>query len=181
MLKGSPPSGWDWVYAGNGRRRHAKRRGDAAPRGCRVLPSQRHPSRLLSAEDRVALGAVTLWVLCAVTIRGAALRSRFHVGQLPLLVAGSDAGEQDKYGDTPLHWAVSNENPAIGLTLLHAGADPMVRGRHGLTRLHLAASHENPEVLQALLTTGADPMARDKDSETHLHVAGGSTARIRPY
>ena len=88
------------------------------------------------------------------------------------LRAGADLKARDKYRDTPLHAAASNENPDVVAVLIKAGADLKARNGHGNTPLHRAAdSNKNPSVAAELLKAGADLHARDKRGNTPLHAA----------
>ena len=85
---------------------------------------------------------------------------------------GADPNARTYYHkETPLHYAASNENPAVVQALIKAGADPNARDDDKETPLHRAASNENPAVVQALIKAGADPKARNDDKETPLHYA----------
>ena len=91
-------------------------------------------------------------------------------------------------GQTPLHLAASNENPAVAALLLEAGADVDAREEfteerysstgvapnHNRTPLHYAASNTNSAVAAMLLEAGAAVNPRDGDAQTPLHRAAGS-------
>jgi len=82
-------------------------------------------------------------------------------------------GEESYYhGNTPLHYAGDNENPAVAAALLRAGADVNALSRYGRTPLHEAAANaSNPAVLELLIAAGADVNARDSNGFAPLHSA----------
>ena len=90
-----------------------------------------------------------------------------------LLDAGADIEEKtdDRYGWTPLHRSVINENLTAVQALLEAGADINAENNFGWMVLHLAARYnENPAVIQALLDAGSDVNGR-VHGQTPLHIA----------
>ena len=91
------------------------------------------------------------------------------------LNAGADPNARDEDGNTPLHFAGYNKNPAVITALVKAGAEINARDKWGHTPLHKAANNnKNPAVIAALLKAGADVNAKDKDGETPLHEAADS-------
>jgi ankyrin repeat protein len=52
----------------------------------------------------------------------------------------------DRYGQTPLHWAVDVGNREIAEWLLAHGADVNARSRNGETALHVAARVRRREI-----------------------------------
>ena len=88
-----------------------------------------------------------------------------------LLAAGADPNVPDNEGRTPLHWASTNENPAVIEMLLAAGADSKVRDSSNATPLRWAIRHENVAAIEALLAAGADPNVPDNEGRTPLHWA----------
>ena len=98
------------------------------------------------------------------------------------LQAGANPNAQNKYNQTPLHWA-ARSNPAIITVLLNAGADLNARAIVGGTPLHWAAGRDDPTVIATLLDAGADVDARDTDGNTPLYWAATSnygSKRPRP-
>ncbi len=61
-----------------------------------------------------------------------------------LLDAGANPNARDKYGRTPLHWAVDYSTPAIVAALLKAGADPVAKDEKDKTAWDLA--EKNPSL-----------------------------------
>ena len=84
-----------------------------------------------------------------------------------LLDSGLKPESVDRYGQTPLHYAVRYANkPAIKL-LLEAGADPNATDSgHGNTPLHLAATIGVTDFIKDLITAGGDSKLTRKNGET---------------
>ncbi len=74
------------------------------------------------------------------------------------LLKHSDHRAANRFGQTPLHMAVSRGMVKVVQAMLEAGADPQARDRHGNQPIHFATSH--PQVLALLLKAGADPNAK---------------------
>ena len=88
-----------------------------------------------------------------------------------LLEAGADASARAYYGQTPLHLAARNDNPAGAALLLEAGADVNAREWMGRTPLHTAAAaNENPAVIDLLLEAGADLQAVGNRAEEYVRI-----------
>lgn len=76
------------------------------------------------------------------------------------------------WDNTPLHWAVCNQDPAALGPLIQAGSDLWQTNMSGLTPLQLAAYVDpNPAVIRTLLDAGADVNAPNHRGETPLHLA----------
>jgi len=67
---------------------------------------------------------------------------------------------------TPLHVAVSQQQPAIVKLLLKEGAEVDRAKGDGNTPLHLAAFNGNSDIVQILLAHGADRWKKNRRSET---------------
>ena len=82
---------------------------------------------------------------------------------------------QDKYGATPLRYAVQFGNPEMVQALLDKGAagSTNIQDNRGSTPLHLATYKGNPEMVQALLKAGAEDSInmRNKYGSTPLDYA----------
>ena len=88
-----------------------------------------------------------------------------------LLDHGAETAGHHYHGETPLHAAVANGEPAVIQVLLDNGADIMAQTDAGMTSLHLAASKHDAGVVAPLLTHGADVNARTDWGVTPLHLA----------
>jgi ankyrin repeat protein len=98
------------------------------------------------------------------------------LGDLPqvqhLLAADASLTQaRDRDGQTPLHWAVLNHQPAILDFWLHAGAAPAATNLAGQTPLHLAAAKGLAEPVRQLLAAGAPTGLRDTNGWTPLEAA----------
>jgi hypothetical protein len=73
-----------------------------------------------------------------------------------LLDQHADIDTQDWYGDTPLHLAIKNEQPATADLLVSKGANVNEKGALGDTPLHLSIYKNNNELTDLLRSKGAD-------------------------
>ena len=91
------------------------------------------------------------------------------------LKAGANVAVRDVNGDTPLHWAASNEDPRAAAVLIASGADVSEVNNKGHTALHRAAAfNNNPKVVKILLENGAGIESKDNNGCTPLmHAAIG--------
>jgi ankyrin repeat protein len=86
-----------------------------------------------------------------------------------LLEKGAKVDEKDKYGDTPLHIAISNNgNSVIVEALLEKGAKVEAKNGHGHTPLYVAAMNGYEEIVKVLLAYKADVSAIPEDVRTTL-------------
>ena len=96
-----------------------------------------------------------------------------------LFISGDSAAvnQQDRRGETPLHWVAGAKTDRYQLDLVQElvvqrHADPTIRNAAGETSLHHAAAHtRDPMVIQLLLDAGAPLNARDASKGTPLHYA----------
>jgi len=98
-----------------------------------------------------------------------------------LIGAGADVNLADRFGTTPLTYAVMSKNDDAAERLLAAGADPNARNCRGFTALHAATLRGYvPPLLQVLLDNGANRDARDDQGKTPLDYAkdDGNTAAM---
>ncbi|MDA9823348.1 ankyrin repeat domain-containing protein [Paracoccaceae bacterium] len=88
-----------------------------------------------------------------------------------LINAGAKLSRRDKYGNTPMFYAVIIKNNDTVKLLLDAGASPDIRNINGQTTVHVAVISNNIVGLKSLLDAGADPMIRDNTGESPLGYA----------
>ena len=132
-------------------------------------------ARLLAAgsnlEARDILGRTPLMV---------AVRLSHSLPVLELLVdAGADLQTVDNslYGNTPLHWAMQNDEfPQLAVLLLEAGADPTAPDVFGLTPLHHASNRTNAVVFEAIWRTCATRAVATCDYRTPQDLEQEKTA-----
>lgn len=77
----------------------------------------------------------------------------------------------DRYGYTPLLWAVNLGYIRIVAILLEAGANALACDPAGLSALHVAIGRGFDRVAEQLLEAGADPMAVDHYGKTPMDLA----------
>jgi RNA polymerase sigma factor (sigma-70 family) len=82
--------------------------------------------------------------------------------------ADINAQETNKFGGTPLHWAVEHDHLEAVKHLLEKGANPRtLNQRNPQTLLHTVAQHTNDAPLtDLLLQQGIDPTAKDRRRNT---------------
>jgi hypothetical protein len=85
----------------------------------------------------------------------------------PDLISSKD----DKYGQTPLHFAAFNDRLDVAKLLLADKADVNAKAKNGSTPLHLAAAKGNKDMVELLLTNKADVNAVDNDGWSPMHSA----------
>ena len=70
---------------------------------------------------------------------------------------GVSVNAQDAYGNTPLHYAIENNNPEAALQLLAAGANPNIPNRdHVIPLAMIGGMPERLDVLEKMLQNGGD-------------------------
>lgn len=79
---------------------------------------------------------------------------------------GADVNARNRAGETPLHFAVRNNDTQGVLLLCKKGCDVNIPFSNGEFPLHLAAEKENLEMVEALCDAGADRIAKDADGRT---------------
>jgi uncharacterized protein len=80
-----------------------------------------------------------------------------------LLEKGADPNVENKYGNTPLMWAVWNNDPNTVTLLLEKGAKPDFRNTNGETPIYLAKILRNDEIFAALMgEKAANPTAPNR-------------------
>lgn len=89
-----------------------------------------------------------------------------------LLRDGAETDERDKYGMTPLAWAVDRCHIDIVRILIAAGADVNASDAHGLTPLHRTCIFtDDVDIARLLVRAGADTTKTDKDGEMAFEIA----------
>ena len=87
------------------------------------------------------------------------------------LANGADINATDKWGNTPLHWAVAYDRTGMTRFLLTKGANPNVKQKRGLTPLHCAAINGNLEIARLLIDYSTDPNIEDSKGRTPMYYA----------
>ena len=77
-------------------------------------------------------------------------------------------------GDTPLHFAVMNNNIEAVEYLLENGANANVKNKDGITPLHIAVKEKNYDITARLLDAGADRNTKDIDGISALDIVKAS-------
>ncbi len=77
----------------------------------------------------------------------------------------------DRYGKTPLHYAVAGGHAGLVAVLLKQGASVTVYDNRGWMALHYAAENGSPEIAEMLINSEADVNAFNTMEWTALHLA----------
>ncbi|MGD0941565.1 MAG: ankyrin repeat domain-containing protein [Terracidiphilus sp.] len=85
----------------------------------------------------------------------------------PDLVSSKD----QKYGQTPLHFAAFNDRKDVAEFLLANKADVNAKSKNGSTPLHLAAGKGNKDIVELLLANKAEIDAVDSEGWSPVHSA----------
>jgi hypothetical protein len=99
-----------------------------------------------------------------------------------LLLRGEDTGQVgDRWRQTALHAALSNDHPRAAKVLIEFGAPINAQNKYGNTPLHIAIYLDSVEIVQLLLSRGADVQLCDIRGRTALHDATefGNTDAVR--
>lgn len=75
----------------------------------------------------------------------------------------------DKFGNTPLHYAVEKGDIVNIDALIKAGADLNIKDAKGKAPLHYAVLKEKNTIANILLASGADPNVKTPEGNTPLH------------
>ncbi|KAK6077363.1 hypothetical protein SCUP234_06775 [Seiridium cupressi] len=92
-----------------------------------------------------------------------------------LSVRGAQVDAVNRWGRTPLMWAVYGKQYAIVEILLGHGADITLGMHEGYTPLHLAADNGDERMIDILLSRGAPVGARAQNEWTAYHIANVMT------
>ncbi|WP_406723117.1 ankyrin repeat domain-containing protein [Wolbachia endosymbiont (group B) of Campaea margaritaria] len=84
---------------------------------------------------------------------------------------GANVNEQNKYNNTPLHYAAGYGSLSVIEKLIEEGADVNAKNNNGSTPLHLATKNDHLDVLEKLIEKGANINERNKYGNTPLHWA----------
>jgi len=84
---------------------------------------------------------------------------------------GADVSVADKYGRTPLHFALKNGHLVVVRLLMESGADFSIADKYGQAPLHFASANGHELVVRLLIDNGADISVADQDGWTPLHTA----------
>lgn len=87
-----------------------------------------------------------------------------------LLQNNVEINSPDFDGDTPLHFAVMNNNIEAVDYLLENGANTNVKNKDGITPLHIAVKEKNYDITGRLLSAGADRNTKDIDGISALDI-----------
>jgi len=93
-----------------------------------------------------------------------------------LLRKGADPNRQSVYGETPLHYAVNENNFSGTISLLNGGqADPNLSTfQQQINPLELAVRKRNRKIVEILLQHNADPNACNVNGISSLHIAANN-------
>ena len=84
---------------------------------------------------------------------------------------------RDDYGFTPLHFAVTNNDPKKINILLQMGANVNAKSHYGFTPIyHAVGKHSDLKVTNLLIESGAKVNIKNRDGITPLHYAAWGTA-----
>lgn len=76
-----------------------------------------------------------------------------------------------RFKNTPLHYAVSDQNISLVKILIKYGADVDLKNYRGWTALHWAALRDNASLIKLLYEAKANVDVQDKNGYTPLHLA----------
>jgi len=84
---------------------------------------------------------------------------------------------KDDYGFTPLHFAISNNQPQKIKILLNMGANVNAKSHYGFTPIyHAVGKNSDLEIVDLLIGAGAKVNIKNRDGITPLHYAAWGSA-----
>jgi len=86
----------------------------------------------------------------------------------------SEINQIDRHGNTPLHWAVSENQAEIVSTLVENGADVNVQNFAGETPIFIVAARGNVQVCSELLQGGANVNLTNLAGSFPVHIAAAN-------
>ena len=116
-----------------------------------------------------AFAAVTTWCADLRVVEAAKSDNKALLRSLISQKADLNAAPAD--GDTPLHWAVENDDLEAVDLLLKGGAHVDAADRDGMTPLFYAVTNGNASITERLLTGGANPNGAAQAGDTLLMIA----------
>ena len=84
---------------------------------------------------------------------------------------GADVDARNRYGCTPLFYAVNMQRREVVELLLSKNAGVDISDNTGWTLVHEAAEKEDAEILRLLIAHGANVNVKDKNGETPLNIS----------
>jgi len=96
---------------------------------------------------------------------------RYDLDKFKTYFGSAFLNNKDGLDNTPLFYAVEENNFAAVEKLLNLGADIYHKNSNGKTLLHISVKKGNPEMTKLLLKNGADPDSVDDMGNTPLHDA----------
>ena len=131
------------------------------------------PTNLGAMEPGIFFGAIRRGLSNALTglfpIRGRRLREGNNVGET--VVDRATVNQADRYGFTPLHHAVHDQDLPSVASLIANGADVNLPCGMGFSVLHRTAQRGSVEMATLLIANGADVNQIDSDGVTPLQFA----------
>ena len=104
-------------------------------------------------------------------------QERAFIAHVGYKLSPVEVNAKNKYGNTPLHIAATENAHQTAEVLLIHDAEVNAKDKDGDTPLHNAALKNAYQTAEVLLNQGADVNAKNKDGETPLHFALSNNAR----
>ncbi|EAX92064.1 hypothetical protein TVAG_460240 [Trichomonas vaginalis G3] len=99
--------------------------------------------------------------------------ARFNIPSLLeyFLSHGANINEKNNYGESALHYAVTDSGKETAEFLISHGANINEKDNNGKTALHIAVLHNSKEIAEFLILHGTNINEKDNYGETALHKA----------